>query len=212
MSAKIEQQYYTPQEYLELERKAQDKSEFYFGEIFLMSGGNPEHSLISLNICSELRARLKGKNCRTFESNMKIGVPNSKLFSYPDGSVVCGEPRFRDNQGDVLMNPNLIIEVVSPSTEAFDRGKKFFQYQQIPTFTDYILVSQDEPRLEHYAKQKNGTWVLTMVEGLKGNLTIPALGCKVRLSEVYYQLTFPKNKRRQSAQLKTKIKTTQKVK
>jgi Uma2 family endonuclease len=207
MSALVEETYYSPDEYLALERAAEEKSEYLDGIIYLMSGGTVEHSTISLNIGSELRAQLKGKRCRAFESNMKIGIPDSRLFSYPDASVVCGEPVFRDQYRDVIINPTVIVEVLSSSTERFDRGKKFARYQQLESFTDYVLIAQDEPRVEHFAKQANGTWILTIVEGLENQLHLPSLDCVLSRNEIYDRVKFPKEegKRKKRSPAKGKL-------
>jgi len=183
--------HYTPEEYFASEREAEFKSEYLNGEIYAMAGSSPEHSTITVNVSGELRAQLKGKPCRVFSSDMKVRTDADGLFSYPDVSVVCGEPRFHDEHRDVLVNPTLIVEVLSPSTERFDRGRKFAQYQQIESLTDYLLVAQDEPRVEHYVRQEGGRWLLSTATGREDTLHLASIGCTLPLSEVYDKVDFP---------------------
>ncbi|MBI3650799.1 MAG: Uma2 family endonuclease [Acidobacteria bacterium] len=190
MSALRKEKLYTPEQYLELERAAEERHEYLDGQIYLMSGGSPKHSTICVNVSGELRFQLKGKPCQVFEANMKVGTSTSSLFSYPDVSVVCGEPAIHDKHRDVLTNPKVIIEVLSPSTERFDRGKKFARYQRFDSFTDYVLIAQDEPRVEHFARQANGTWVLTVATTLKSKIQIASIACALQLAEVYDRIEF----------------------
>jgi Uma2 family endonuclease len=155
-----------------------------------MSGGSPKHSSICVNTLIELGLQLKRKPSQIFEANMKVGTAISSQFSYPDASVVCGEPKFHDKHQDALTNPNVIIEVLSPSTERFDRGKKFARYQRIDSFTDYILISQDEPRVEHFARQANGTWILTVATELKSKIKLTSIASTLKLAEVYDRIEF----------------------
>lgn len=180
----------TPEEYLERERQADYKSEYWNGKIVAMAGGSEQHSLISVNISGELRARLKDKPCRTYSSDLRVRTTRTRYF-YPDISVVCGEPEFADEAADMLTNPGVLVEVLSPSTEDKDRGLKFVFYQQIPMLTDYVLVSQDEPLIEHYARQGNDRWLLTNLRGLDAVLRLPSIGCELPLSEVYARVEFP---------------------
>lgn len=181
---------FTPEQYLEMERKAEHKSEYWNGEIVAMAGGSKQHSLISVNISGELRARLKDKPCRTYSSDLRVRVAQTRYF-YPDVSVVCGEPEFAGEEADMLINPMVLVEVLSPSTEDKDRGIKFIFYRQIPTLTDYVMVSQDEPRVEHYARQEDGRWLLTDLRGPDAVLRLPSIGCELPLSEVYARVAFP---------------------
>jgi Uma2 family endonuclease len=190
MSALEAEKIYTPEQYLEFEREAEERHEYLDGQIYLMSGGSPKHSSICVNILIELGLQLRRKPCQIFEANMKVGMATSNQFSYPDASVVCGEPKFHDKHQDVLTNPSVIIEVLSPSTERFDRGKKFARYQRIDSFTDYVLIAQDEPRVEHFARQANGTWILTVATGLKGKIKLASITSTLKLSEVYDRIQF----------------------
>ena len=181
---------YTPQEYLALERQAEAKSEYIQGEIFAMAGGSEDHNLIMTNILRELSGQLKGKPCRVYPSDMRVWVPAYEKYTYPDVTVVCGEPQFQDAVRDTLLNPTVIIEVLSPSTEKHDRGKKFERYKSLLSVTDYILVAQDEPLLDHYARQPRDQWLLTTARGRDGRLPIAGIGCTLWLSEVYDKVEF----------------------
>src|SRR3989440_1590731 len=147
-------------EYLRLEREAQIRSEYFDGEMFAMAGGTRAHSLIATNLLRELSSGLKASDCVAYNTDLRVKVEATGLLTYPDVSVVCGEQRFLDEQEDTLLNPTLIIEVLSDSTEAYDRGKKFENYRQIPTCREYLLVSQKEPRIEQFIRQSTGEWTL----------------------------------------------------
>ncbi len=181
---------FTPEQYLEMERKAERKSEYWNGEIVAMAGGSKQHSLISVNVSGELRARLKDKPCLTYSSDLRVQVSPTRYF-YPDISVVCGEPEFTGEEGDVLTNPTVLVEVLSPSTEDKDRGIKFAFYRQMETLTDYVMVSQEEARVEHYARQDNNHWLLADLRGMDTVLHLPSIGCELPLSEVYARVAFP---------------------
>ena len=181
----------TAEEYLEEERRAEYKSEYRDGVIVAMSGGSRAHSVITVNITAEVRARLKGKPCQAFSNDMKVRSGIGELYSYPDLSVVCGEPRFHDDHTDVLLNPTVIVEALSPSTEAFDRGRKFARYQRIASLMDYVLIAQDEPRVERYARQEDGQWLLSIAVGLEAVLSLPSIDCSLPLSEIYDRVPFP---------------------
>lgn len=181
----------TPEDYLAFEREAEERHEYWDGHIYAMAGESLNHSIICANISGEIHARLKGKRCHTLSPNMKIGASQSAKFFYPDLPVVCGEPVFHDQKRDVLINPKVIFEVLSPSTEARDRGRKFFAYQQIETLTDYLLIAQDEPRIDHYLRQSDGRWLMSSAIGLSATLHIESIDCTLNLSEVYDRVDFP---------------------
>ena len=181
---------YTPQEYLALERQAEFKSEYFHGEIFAMAGAGEDHNLIITNILRELSAQLKGKPCRVYPSDMRVWIPGYEKYTYSDVTVVCGEPQFQDAVRDTLLNPTVIIEVLSPSTEKYDRGKKFESYKSLSSVTDYILVTQDEPLLDHYARQPREQWLLTTARGRDDQLHIANIGCTLWLAEVYDKVEF----------------------
>jgi Uma2 family endonuclease len=177
-------------EYLEIERRAETKSEFLGGEMFAMSGGTRGHSLIAINLAGELRAQLKGRPCFPYNSDLRVKVEAAGLYTYPDLSVVCGDQQFEDEQGDTLLNPTVIIEVLSDSREAYDRGKKFEIYRRIPSLREYLLVSQHKPQIEQFIRQTNGEWLLRDVQGMDAKVTLPSLGITVALSEVFDKVEF----------------------
>lgn len=181
---------YTPEEYLEQERKAEFKSEYYAGEIFAMAGAGRAHNLIVTNVVGELRAQLKRKPCETYSSDMKVAAGPSGLFSYPDVSVVCGEPRFHDARRDVLLNPTVIVEVLSRSTENYDRGLKFVQYRRLASLQSYVIIASTERRIEHSARQTDGTWNLSDVTDPGGVCILASLGYRLLMSEVYDRVAF----------------------
>jgi Uma2 family endonuclease len=183
---------HTPEEYLELERQAETRHEYFDGMIYEMAGESLAHSQICVNLAGELRGQLKGKPCQALSPNMKVRTSEAGLFAYPDVTVVCGEPLFHDRQRDVLLNPTVIIEVLSPSTERYDRGKKFMRYcSAVETLSDYILVSQDMPLLEHLERQADGRWIHAFVRGLESKLYLASIDCEIRFSEVYERVVFP---------------------
>jgi Uma2 family endonuclease len=187
--AQQEKHVYSPEEYLSLERTADFKSEYLNGQIYAMAGSSPEHSAITVNITVALGSQLLDKPCRAFSSDMKVRTTRTGLFAYPDLSIVCGEPEFHDEKRDVLVNPVVLIEVLSPSTEAFDRGKKFAQYQHLETLTDYLLIAQDEARIDHYVKQSDDLWLLSIARGSGGKIYIASLDCTLLLSQVYAKIS-----------------------
>jgi Uma2 family endonuclease len=181
--------YLSSEEYLNTERRAEFKSEYFDGVVYATAGGSERHNLITGNLVTELNVRLRDAPCRVYPSDMKVRLPNSKRFFYPDVSVVCGEVQFADEAKDVILNPILIVEVLSESTEAFDRGKKFLSYQQIESLLEYLLVSQDEFVVERYLRQENG-WLYTKASGLDAGLILPALkSCRIALSDIYNKVT-----------------------
>ena len=152
--------HYTPEEYLALERQAPCKSEYYAGEIFAMAGASRWHDLTVTNVLRELSLQLKGQPCTTYPSDMRVKVSPTGLYTYPDVIVVCGEAQFEDHQQDTLLNPTLIVEVLSESTEAYDRGGKFTHYRKLPSLVEYVLITQTKPHIEHYVRQSDNRWLL----------------------------------------------------
>src|SRR6266446_7875259 len=177
-------------EYLQLERKAETRSEYFSGEVFAMAGGTRSHSLIATNVLSELSSRLKTTDCVAYNSDLRVKVEATGLLTYPDISVVCGDQHFLDEQEDTLLNPTVVIEVLSDSTEAYDRGKKFEHYRQIPSCREYLLVSQKEPRIEQFVRQPNGEWTLKEAVGLNAEIRLPSLGVVLPLAEVFAKVKF----------------------
>jgi Uma2 family endonuclease len=177
--------YITPDEYLELESKAECKSEYFNGEIFAMGGASPRHVLIVTNLVSELRSQLKNQPCTVYSTDLRVSVSPTGLYTYPDVVVVCGDPQFSDSRSDTLINPILIIEVLSKSTKDYDRGEKFEQYRMIGTFKEYVLVAQDKQHVEHYIKQADNTWVLSETNRIEDSIELSSIGCGLKLSEIY---------------------------
>jgi Uma2 family endonuclease len=182
------QPYIAPEVYLERERAAEYKSEYYGGEVFAMSGGTINHSLISTNTISVLHAALKGTGCRVFNSDLRVYIPASGLFTYPDASVVCGDVELLDDRADNLLNPVLLVEVLSPSTESYDRGTKFALYRSIPSLEEYMLVSQDQRRVEVFRKDTSGRWVLYDVEDA---VELASVGCTIPVEDLYAGVELP---------------------
>jgi Uma2 family endonuclease len=179
------QKHYTPEEYLALERQAQCKSEYYAGEIFAMAGASRWHNLIVTNVLRELSTQLKGRPCTTYPSDMRVKVNPTGLYSYPDVTVVCGEAQFEDNQQDTLLNPTLIVEVLSESTEAYDRGGKFAHYRKLASLMEYVLIAQTKPHIEHYVRQPDNRWLLAEADSLHDSIHLPSIDCHLALAEVY---------------------------
>ena len=191
---------HTVEEYLAMERESEERHEYLDGQIYAMAGESNEHADISVNLVREVSAQLKGTPCRVWTKDSKVlsgpAIKHSRstkgLFSYPDLVVVCEEPRFLDEHNDVLLNPSVILEVLSPGTESFDRGEKFRRYRtQIPSLTDYVLVSQALPLIEHFRRQANDEWVLSAHGDIEGSVQIASINCTLHLSEVYDRVTFP---------------------
>ena len=180
---------HTPAEYLHLERAATYRSEYFRGEIFAMAGGSPQHSRIKTNVTSQLNSQLKGQPCTTYDSDLRIKCQTG-LYTYPDASVICADLEFDDDQRDTVLNPTLLIEVLSKSTEAYDRGKKFDNYRSIPSLREYVLVSQDEPTIQRFLRNDDNTWTLTAVAGLDQTIPLRSIGIDLPLSEVYERVDF----------------------
>jgi Uma2 family endonuclease len=177
-------------EYLDLERAAEFKSEFFEGEMFAMAGGTLLHSLIATNVAGEFRNKLHGSQCVPFNSDLRLKVLLSGLYTYPDVSVICGSPQLVEGTEDTVTNPTVLVEVLSDSTEAYDRGRKFEHYRQIPSLREYLLVSQKEPRIEQFIRQPADRWLLNEASGLDAKLELPALGVTVSLAEIFRNVVF----------------------
>jgi Uma2 family endonuclease len=177
--------YLTPEEYLALERKAEYKNEYVDGEIVAMTGASRKHNLIAINISGELRQQLKGRPCETYSGDMRVRIPSTRLYTYPDVVVVCDEPQFEDDYVDTLLNPTVIIEVLSESTELYDRGKKFGYYRTLESLAEYLLVAQDERRIEQYFRQPDGRWLLSDHRLPEDKVELASIRCLLDLREVY---------------------------
>jgi Uma2 family endonuclease len=179
----------TPQEYLRFERASEIKHEFYNGDIFAMSGASEEHNVITANIVAALHGQLRQRLCKLYPSDMRVFIPATGLYTYPDVTAVCGTPQFEDKEFDTLLNPTVIIEVLSPSTEKYDRGKKFEHYRSIPSLREYVLIAQDEARIQCFSLQ-NDFWVFDEAVALDAILTLTSIECTLALSDVYEKVTF----------------------
>lgn len=151
--------YISESQYLQSERQSQTKSEYLAGQVFAMAGASIEHAAIVLNIAAELLAQLRSRGCRVFTQDVRVKVEQASAYFYPDVVIVCGQPQLEDEQRDTLLNPVVVIEVLSPSTEIFDRSVKFFAYQKLPSLREYLLVAQDKVRVEHFIRQPDGQWL-----------------------------------------------------
>jgi Uma2 family endonuclease len=180
---------YTPQQYLERERLAETKSEYRYGQIVAISGASRKHNLIALNLGGELRQQLRGGSCETYVSDMRVKVSPTGLYTYPDVVVACGDIRFEDSHSDTLLNPIVLIEVLSPSTDAYDRVEKFDHYRRLDSLREYVLVSQDRMRVERYAR-RGDDWERTELSRPDDALMIAAIDCTIRLADVYERVAF----------------------
>ena len=182
----------TVEEYLRLESSAIEKHEYRDGEIISMAGGTYEHSLIIMNAGASLHALLKGNPCRVLESNMRVRVPRTPLYVYPDLTVICGKPQFdsQDAGRATVTNPRVIIEVLSDATEGYDRGEKFDRYRRLDSLEEYVLVSQAAPRVETFFRQPQGMWLFNAVSGLETKATLRSLRVELALAEVYSGIDF----------------------
>jgi Uma2 family endonuclease len=179
----------TPAEYLKFERASEVKHEYYAGEIFAMTGASKNHNRIVTSTLSRLYNQLRERPCDVFPSDMRVKPHSGILYAYPDITVVCGTPEFEDDEVDTLLNPTVIIEVLSPSTEAYDRGKKFQHYRTIPSFQEYLLIAQDSVRIEHYTLRDN-EWVLIDATTLDAIITLHSIDCTLLLKDVYEKVDF----------------------
>ena len=199
MAARAAQTHLTPEKYIALERKAIPdadtvRSEYIRGEIIGMSGASRAHNLITGNISAELRAQLRGSECEVYMNDMRVSSPLTSSYFYPDVVVVCEEPRFEDDVFDILLNPIILIEVLSPSTEAYDRGEKFWHYRHLTSLQEYVLVSQDKVLVERYRRppKVNATdWIFTAFQAPADMLPLTAIQCELPLQEIYERVTFP---------------------
>jgi len=181
----------TSEEYLAFEEASTERHEYFRGRIFALSGASDEHDAIVINVSGNLYTQLRRRPCRVFSSDVKIKAERMALYTYPDATVVCGKPIFEDAARTVLLNPTVIFEVLSPSTEKYDRGKKFQYYRSIPSLQEYVLVACDMRHIEHYIRQDNGTWQFSSASAESPTLTLPSIGCVLELDDVYEKVEFP---------------------
>ena len=187
-TADAAQMVYTTEEYLARERMAESKSEYLDGEILAMAGASRAHNLITVNLSREVSQQLRGRPCEAYTADMRVRVHETGLYTYPDIVVACGDIQFEDDQVDTLLNPVVVIEVLSPKTEAYDRGEKFAHYRRLESLQEYILVAQDKVRVERYVRQGD-QWVLTELNTFDDILRVEAIDCHVRLGDIYERVT-----------------------
>ena len=181
----------TPEEYLEIERRSERKSEYFEGRMYAMSGASYAHVLIVGNLGREVGNQLKGGPCRDYSSELRLRVAPNGLYTYPDLMVICGDPQFVDSRTDTVVNPVLIIEVLSDSTETYDRGRKFEQYRKLASLREYVMVAQDAPHIEQYVCQADSRWLLAEIGGMDASLQFASIKCVLPLAEIYYGVKWP---------------------
>lgn len=184
MSSAAARTYLTPEEYISFERKATTKHEYLKGQIMAMSGASFAHNFITLDAATQLNIQLMRGDCQVAASDMRVKVAKTNAYFYPDIVVFCGEPISEDNNFDTLLNPTVIIEVLSPSTETYDRGEKFEDYKQIESLKEYVLVSQDKVLVEHYIRQET-EWLKSECQGIDDMVQLRSIGCELRLRDIY---------------------------
>lgn len=177
-------------EYLAFEQASEGRHEFINGQIIAISGASRAHVLIVSMTVHLLMSQLRGKPCEVYANDMRVKVAPSGLYTYPDVAVVCADPQFTDDPLDTLLNPTVIVEVLSPSTEAYDRGEEFRSYRKISTLQHYLLIAQDRPSIERYTRQPKGEWLLTEVIGINETIALPAINCTLALAEIYERVSF----------------------
>jgi len=175
----------TPEEYLEIERKAEFKSEYFNGEMFAMAGAKEAHNLVVMNLGAGLHRQFRSRPCRVYPGDMRVRVPATGFYTYPDVIAVCGEPRFFDEPRDTLLNPGLVVEVLSPSTEAYDRGRRFEHYKSLESLREYLLVAADRIHADLYTRQADGRWMLTSADKLEDSLTLESVDARLLLADLY---------------------------
>jgi Uma2 family endonuclease len=179
----------TPERYLELERAAEIKSEYYRGEVFAMAGASLTHTIIVTNLIAEFRDQLRKQDCTAHASDARLAVETDGLYTYPDVMVICGKPAFIDAHLDTVINPIVIVEVLSKSTSSYDRGQKFESYRAIPSLLEYLTVAQDRPRVEHYARQSDNSWVLREIDA-GGSIPLQCIAVELSLDDIYEKVDF----------------------
>jgi Uma2 family endonuclease len=185
-----DKRYVTPEEYLALERAAERKSEYRDGEIVGTTGGTRRHSLITVNVSSELNRQLEDRPCEVHAADLRVLIAARRLYTYPDVIVVCGEPALADRYRDTLTNPTVLFEVLSPSTEAYDRGTKFEHYRTLDSLREYLLVSQSRPQIDHFMREDDGPWLLSAASDLAATIVLPSIQCQLAMARIYKKVRF----------------------
>ena len=179
----------TVEEYLAQERRSETRNEYLAGEVFAMTGASREHNLIAGNIFAALHGQLRGRSCEVYANDMRVRVQETGLYTYPDLVVACGEPRFEDGELDTLLNPTLVVEVLSRSTQDYDRGTKFAHYRTIPELREYLLFTQERVHAEHFVRRDDGSWVLTETSDRTAAIELASIGCRLALADVYERVS-----------------------
>ncbi len=175
----------TAEEYLAFERESEIRHEYLDGELFAMAGASREHNLIGTNLVAALHAQVRKQGCELYANGMRVRVPATGLYTYPDLIAICGRPRFDDAESDTLLNPDLIVEILPTSTEDYDRGRKFAHYRSIPSLQIYLLVSQEKAHAEVFTRQRDGRWILWETDDLDATVELPVVGAAVGMREIY---------------------------
>lgn len=178
----------SPADYLEFERRSEIKHEYRDGEIVEKPRATREHNLIETNLLRILSTSLLDKDFEVYPGNMRVKAPEANLYTYPDVVVVRGEPLLEDDQFDTLLNPAVLFEILSPSTESYDRGEKFANYGTIESLTDYVLISQDKQRVEHFTRKQGDEWAFRRYDGPEPSVDLASIGCSLKLSDLYYKV------------------------
>lgn len=187
---------YTPAQYLQIEREAERKSEYVGGDVFLMAGASRRHNLIAGNTVRSTGNRLERQPCEVYPGDMRVKVDATGLYTYPDVTIVCGDPEFEDAEVDTLLNPTALFEILSKSTEAWDRGGKFAHCRRLASLREYVLVSQSEPKVERFVRQLDDQWLLAEFNGLDAVVALKSIECEIPLAELYLKVEFDANEPR----------------
>lgn len=188
MTIQVTPRLLTPQEYLAIERKAESRSEYYQGEMTPMSGASRKHNLIVGNIYATLHQQLRQRDCEVYASDMRVRVTPSGLYTYPDIIVVCGRPEFEDEEVDTLLNPTVVIEVLSRSTQNYDRGDKFEHFRALPSVQDYLLVAQGKMLVEHFARQPDHFWLFSEAREPQQVVHLGSIDCELKVADIYEKI------------------------
>ena len=183
--------HWTPADYLAFERSHPDKHEFVDGQIVLQAGGSRNHALIGTNVTSSLHQQLRQRPCMVYGSDMRVVIPQARRYVYPDITVLCGAASFEDALDDSLTNPTLIIEILSPSTERYDRGKKFQAYQTLDSFQEYLLIAQDATMIEHFVRRSDKLWTFDVITDANAVITLTSIDCTLRVEDIYEKIVLP---------------------
>ncbi|MFB3131096.1 MAG: Uma2 family endonuclease [Rhodothermales bacterium] len=184
------QTYLTPEEYLAFEHEAEVKHEYYAGEIFAFAGASRQHNLIVGNVYAGLHAQLRQRPCEVYASDMRVRVSPTGLYTYPDVVAVCEEARLSDEENDTLLNPTVIVEVLSASTAAYDRGEKFEHYRKLESLKEYLVIAQERHHVERHVRQSEGQWLLSETDSVEDVIELPSIACRLAVADIYEKVEF----------------------